>query len=138
MQHDFSDSYLQYANQFYHDDLLAHHSNGMRFSVFSSDGKKLREEDFYSVGGGFILNEEEIQKDAENSCTQVPYPLRSCKELFENFKKTGNTLRELMWINEQTWRSESDLWDGLLKIWGVMQESTERGMSSSQTYHPGA
>lgn len=95
---------------FYHDDLLAHHSNGMRFTVFDSDGNKLREEDFYSVGGGFILNEEEILKDSESDATQVPFPFQSCKELFEHFNKTGMTLRELMWINEQTWRSESDLW----------------------------
>ena len=122
---------------FYHDDLLPHHSNGMRFTVFDSDRNKLREEDFYSVGGGFILNEEEILKDSESDATQVPFPFQSCKELFEHFNKTGMTLRELMWINEQTWRSESDLWDGLLKIWGVMQESTQRGMSSTETHLPG-
>ena len=122
---------------FYNDDLLPHHSNGMRFTVFDSDRNKLREENFYSVGGGFILNEEEILNHTENRLTQVPFPFQSCKELFEHFTKTGMSFRELMWINEQTWRSESDIWDGLLKIWEVMQESTQRGMSSTETHLPG-
>ena len=122
---------------FFHDDLLPHHSNGMRFSVFDYEGNKLRTEDFYSVGGGFILNEEQIQKNPENLGPQVPFPFQSWKELDEHLTKTGMKLRELMWINEQTWHSESDLRDGLLNIWGVMQESTQRGISSSATHLPG-
>ncbi len=122
---------------FYHDDFLPHHSNGIRFSVFDADGNKLREEDFYSVGGGFILNGEEIQNDVEINNSQIPFPFLTCDDLFKHCEKTGMTCRELMWINEQSWRSESEIWDGLLKIWGVMQECTQRGMSSSETHLPG-
>ncbi|MBC8259406.1 MAG: L-serine ammonia-lyase [SAR324 cluster bacterium] len=122
---------------FYHDDLLPHHSNGMRFTVYDVDGTKLREEDFYSVGGGFVLDAEEIQNKNESFGKQVPFHFKSCKELFEHCTKTGMSCRELMWINEQTWRSESEIWDGLLNIWGVMQECTQRGMSSSESHLPG-
>ena len=122
---------------FFHDDLLPHHSNGMRFSVFDADGIKLRGEDFYSIGGGFVLNAEEIQNTTEIDGPQVPFPFHTGEELLELCAKTGMTCRELMWINEQTWRSESDIWDGLLEIWGVMQECTQRGMSSTETHLPG-
>jgi len=70
---------------FYHDDLLAHHSNGMRFTVYDSDGNKLREEDFYSVGGGFILNEEEILKDSESALLKYLF-------LFSPVKNSLSTL----------------------------------------------
>jgi len=122
---------------FFHDDLLPFHSNGMRFTVYDANGTKLREENFYSVGGGFILNGEEIQHEPENTGVQVPFPFQSCNELFDHFSKTGMTFRELMWINEQTWCTESEIWDGLLNIWGVMQECTQRGISSSETHLPG-
>jgi len=122
---------------FKYEDLLPHHSNGMRFTVFDDDSTKLREENFYSVGGGFILNTEEFQNDNEDCGAQIPFPFRTCEELFEHCTKTGMTCRELMWINEQTWRSESDIWAGLLEIWGVMQECTQRGMSSTETHLPG-
>ena len=122
---------------FNHDDILPHHSNGMRFKVFDTDGNILHEEDFYSVGGGFILNGEEIQNEVEINNAQIPFPFKTCEELFIHCERTGMTCRELMWINEQTWRTESEIWEGLLDIWSVMQECTQRGMSSSETLLPG-
>ena len=122
---------------FKYEDFLPHHSNGMRFTVFDDDCKKLREQNLYSVGGGFILNTEEIQNENEDCGAQIPFPFRTCEERLEHCTKTGMTCRELMWINEQTWRSESDIWTGLLEIWGVMQECTQRGMSSTETHLPG-
>ena len=122
---------------FKYEDLLPHHSNGMRFTVFDTDGNKLREEDFYSVGGGFVLNEEELQNEIEFDNSKIPFPFRTCNELFELCTKTGMTYRELMWINEQTWRSESDIWSGLIELWEAMQECTQRGMNSTETHLPG-
>jgi L-serine dehydratase len=64
------------------DDLLPHHSNGIRFTVFDADGTKLREEDFYSVGGGFILNTEEIQNKNEDRDAQIPFQFPTCHSRF--------------------------------------------------------
>ena len=55
----------------------------------------------------------------------------------DSCERTGMTCRELMWINEQTWRTESEIWDGLLDIWGVMQECTQRGIASTEPLLPG-
>ena len=122
---------------FNHDDFLPHHSNGMRFTVFDADRNILHEQDFYSIGGGFILNGDEILNDVEIKNAQIPFPFRTWEELFLHCERTGMTCRELMWINEQTWRTESEIWDGLLDIWGVMQECTQRGMASTEPLLPG-
>ena len=86
-----------------------------------ADNNILHEEDFYSIGGGFILNSEEIKNEVEIKNVQTPFPFHTWEELFIHCERTGMTCRELMWINEQTWRTESEIWDGLLNIWGVMQ-----------------
>ncbi|GIT73711.1 MAG: hypothetical protein Ct9H300mP28_35250 [Pseudomonadota bacterium] len=89
-----------------------------------SDRNILHEQDFYSVGGGFILNGDEILNDVEIKKDQIPFFFIHGKNFLYIVKKKGMTCRELMWINEQTWRTESEIWDGLLNIWGVMQECT--------------
>ena len=122
---------------FNHDDLLPHHSNGMRFTVFDADRNILHEQDFYSVGGGFILNGDEILNDVEIKNAKIPFSFHTWEELFIHCERTGMTCRELMWINEQTWRTESEVWDGLLDIWEVMQECTQRGMASTEPLLPG-
>ena len=67
---------------FYHDEFLPHHSNGMRFKVFDADQNILLEQDFYSVGGGFILNNDEIKNEVEIKNAQTPFPFNTWEELF--------------------------------------------------------
>ncbi len=122
---------------FKYNDVLPHHSNGMRFKVFDADQNILFEQEFYSVGGGFILNNDEIKNEIEIKNAQTPFPFNTWEELFMHCERTGMTCRELMLINEQTWRTETEIWAGLLDIWGAMQKCTERGMSSTETILPG-
>ena len=58
---------------FNHDDFLPHHSNGMCFTVFDTDRNILHKQDFYSVGGGFILNGDEILNDVAIKNAQIPF-----------------------------------------------------------------
>ena len=109
----------------------------MRFTVFDTDRNVLHEQEFYSVGGGFILNSDEIQNEVEIKTAQTPFPFNTWEELFTHCERTGMNCRELMWKNEQTWRTESEIRKGLLKIWSVMQECTQRGMASTETHLPG-
>ena len=67
---------------FNNDDFLPHHSNGMRFIVLDADHNILHEEDFYSIGGVFILNSEEIQNEVEIKNVQTPFPFHTWEELF--------------------------------------------------------
>jgi L-serine dehydratase len=105
---------------------LPQHSNGMRFSALGADRMVLREESYYSIGGGFI------QKEGETEATGTvhklpPYPFESASELLAKCREHGLELFELVMANERTWRSEADIRAGLLRIWNVMQACVARG-----------
>jgi L-serine dehydratase len=105
---------------------LPHHANGMRFTALGEGGAKLEEEDFYSIGGGFITREGETE--ASSTVRSLPpYPFESGNDLLELCREHGLELFELVMANERTWRSEADIRAGLLRIWQVMQGCVERG-----------
>jgi L-serine dehydratase len=105
---------------------LPHHSNGMRFSALGADGAVLKEEGFYSIGGGFVTREGET-KATSTVHSPPPYPFNSGDELLTLCRENGLELFELVLANERTWRSEIEIREGLLRIWQVMQACVERG-----------
>jgi len=105
---------------------LPEHSNGMRFSALGADRKILREEIYYSIGGGFITREGETEAQAAVHSTP-PYPFNSGDELLALCRTHGLELFELVMANERTWRPEAEIRAGLLRIWSVMQACVERG-----------
>jgi L-serine dehydratase len=105
---------------------LPYHPNGMRFTALDESGAKLMEEDFYSIGGGFITREGETEASAAVH-TLSPYPFMSCDELLRICRENGLELFELVMANERTWRSDGEIRAGLLRIWQVMQACVERG-----------
>ena len=107
---------------------LEHHSNGMTFSALDANGKQILVKTYYSVGGGFVVNEEAIGRDRIVEDTQVlPYPFSSADQLLALCKKTGMSISDLMLENEKSWRSEEQIRAGLLEIWDVMQACVRRG-----------
>ena len=107
---------------------LEHHSNGMTFLALDSNGKQILVKTYYSVGGGFVVNEEAIGRDRIVEDTQVlPYPFSSADQLLALCKKTGMSISDLMLENEKSWRSEEQIRAGLLEIWDVMQACVRRG-----------
>ena len=105
---------------------LPGHSNGMRFSALGADHKVLREESYYSIGGGFITREGETEV-RENAHAAPPYPFESGAELLAKCREHGLELFELVFANERTWRSDEAIRAGLLRIWNVMQGCVARG-----------
>ena len=117
------------------DDVVLHrrkrldfHSNGMVFRALDGDGGELLRREYYSVGGGFVLDEDEagnavIVEDG----TPVRYPFHSGEELLTRTRETGLRISDVMLANELSWRSEAEVREGLLHVWSVMQECVERG-----------
>ena len=105
---------------------LPQHSNGMRFSALGADRKVLREESYYSIGGGFITREGETEA-REAAHAPPPYPFESGAELLAKCRENGLELFELVLANERTWRSDEEIRSGLLRIWSVMQACVARG-----------
>jgi L-serine dehydratase len=107
---------------------LPFHSNGMTFRAFADDGSELRKATFYSVGGGFIVDESAQGTDRiVVDETPQPYPFRSAVDLLLHCARHDLSISDLMLANEKCWRSEADIRSGLLRIWKVMQTCVRNG-----------
>jgi len=112
---------------FMHHERLPGHSNGMRFSALGSDRGRLREEDYYSIGGGFIVRGEEQEAREAGSRAVPPYSFTSGAQLLALCREHGLEMYELVLANERTWTSEAQVRAKLLHLWQVMQACVERG-----------
>jgi len=107
---------------------LEFHSNGMLFRALDADGNELSRREYYSVGGGFVLDEDDAGHPViVEDRTPVRYPFRTGDELLARARETGLRISDVMLANELSWRSETDIRDSLLHIWSVMQECVQRG-----------
>ncbi len=126
------------------DDLVLHrrtslpfHPNGMKFFAYAGD-EVLRERTYYSVGGGFVVDEAAAGADRiKADDTVVTYPFRSGADLLAHCAETGLPISGVMLANELAWRTEDEVRDGLLRIWAVMQECVTNGCSSDEAVLPG-
>jgi L-serine dehydratase len=111
---------------------LPYHSNGMRFEAFDKNGKLLLERDYYSVGGGFVVNQDEAASDRiVKDKTPLPFTYNSGDELLRLCASHGLRIADIMLANEKVWRNEKEIRAGLLKIWDAMQNCICRGYTSS-------
>jgi L-serine dehydratase len=107
---------------------LPFHTNGMRFRAVDADGAELSAREYYSVGGGFVLDEDEAGRPVlVADPTPVPHPFRTAEELLRCTRDTGLRISDVVLANELARRSEEEVRAGLLHIWSVMQECVERG-----------
>ncbi|GAA3891367.1 L-serine ammonia-lyase [Streptomyces sp. NPDC003631] len=109
---------------------LPYHANGMTLWAFDASGDELLSKTYYSVGGGFVVDEDAVGADRiKLDDTVLKYPFRTGDELLRLTKETGLSISSLMLENERAWRTEAEIHEGLLEIWRVMQACVERGMS---------
>ncbi|MGW0957324.1 L-serine ammonia-lyase, partial [Streptomyces sp. NPDC002545] len=121
----------------YDDDMVLHrrkalpyHANGMTLWAYDASGAELLAKTYYSVGGGFVVDEEAVGADRiKLDDTVLKYPFRSGDELLRLTKETGLSISSLMLENERAWRTEEEIREGLLEIWRVMQACVRRGLS---------
>jgi L-serine dehydratase len=111
-------------------DLLPGHSNGMRFRAFGSDGELIADCIFYSIGGGFVVEEGEIPQAAALS---VPYPFETAAELLALCEGHGLSVVDLQRANENALRPPHDVEAGLDAISEAMFACVERGLRMSGT-----
>ncbi len=117
------------------DDLVMHrrrslpaHPNGMTFAAYDADGSVLRQRTYYSVGGGFVVDEEATGADRiVLDETPVRFPFSTGGELLATCEREGMRISDVMLANELAWRSEAEIRAELLHLWSVMQECVDRG-----------
>ncbi len=108
---------------------LPFHTNGMRFTAFDADGEQLATRDYYSVGGGFVVNADEAAEDRiVADTTELPHPFHSGNELLQRCHDNDLSMAGVMLANELTWRSEDQVFGGLRELWQAMQDCTARGI----------
>lgn len=109
---------------------LPYHANGMTVWAYDASGAEVLSKTYYSVGGGFVVDEDAVGEDRiKLDDTVLKYPFRTGDELLRLTNETGLSISSLMLENERAWRTEAEIRAGLLEIWRVMQSCVSRGMS---------
>ena len=109
---------------------LPYHANGMTLFAYDAAGAPLLEKTYYSVGGGFVVDEDAVGEDRiKLDDTVLKHPFRTGDELLRLTRETGLSISALMLENEKAWRTEDEIRAGLLEIWQVMRACVSRGMS---------
>lgn len=113
---------------FHREKSLPYHPNGMCFHAYDESNQVVCERYYYSVGGGFVVDETAAGADrivADD--TPLPYAFNSGKELLDMCAENKMSISQIMYENEKSWRSESEIHNGLLNIWNVMKECVSKG-----------
>ena len=116
---------------FHRRETLPFHSNAMMLQAFDAQDALLLSKTYYSVGGGFVVDHDtQGQPQLVQDPTPVAYPFKSGDELLKQCREHGLSVAQLMWANEQAWRSPEEIRSGLLRIWSVMQACIQRGIET--------
>jgi len=120
----------------YRNDLIMHrseslpyHANGMRFTAVDEGGEALLSRVYYSVGGGFVLDESAASGEdlIVDDPTPVPFAFSTAASLLDQCREQGLSISALMMANERAWREEEVIREQLLKLWSVMESCIDRG-----------
>ena len=112
---------------------LPFHSNGMQFSAFDRDGKILNKAIYYSVGGGFVVSEQETENPGlsmTGGANTVPYDFSSAKELLEIARSADLSIAEVVLANEKALKIKDDIYDEINSLWKTMEACIDRGCAA--------
>lgn len=106
---------------------LPYHPNGMRFTAYDSASREIAQKIYYSIGGGFVLDEAAIHNLTPAGNIVLPYSFQTAAELLELCQQQQLPISQLMLVNETIWQPETAVRQALLNIWDVMQDCVNRG-----------
>ena len=125
---------VEHHIHWYSDTVLPYHPNAMTISARLADDSRYQQT-YYSVGGGFVINEEDATNPDDDHATptieELPYPFNSASELLERCQKNGLSISELVLANECHYREKEEVLAYLDSIWDSMQDCVARGCQSS-------
>ena len=112
---------------------LPYHSNGVKFVGYAADGSVLTERRYFSIGGGFVVSQEEADAPTDGPAivsdpTTVRYPFSSGADLLAVCDANELSIAQVVRANELSWRSEAEIDAGLDRIWDAMKACVERGI----------
>ena len=110
---------------FHRKERLPAHANGLRFVTADAAGRTLHQHDYYSIGGGFVLDPDTLSDPPPPIA--LPYPFGTAAELLAHCEGAGLPVSGVMLENEKTWWADAEIRAGLLRIWAVMRACVEKG-----------
>ena len=109
----------------FHRNFLPLHENGMTLTALA-DEETLLTKTYYSIGGGFIVEEADFGK-ADNHTLAVPYPYQHAADILRHCREQGLPISTLMRKNELALRPEAELAAYLARVWQTMADCIARG-----------
>ncbi|KAI9290696.1 L-serine ammonia-lyase [Neoconidiobolus thromboides FSU 785] len=140
---------------FHYFDSLPQHPNGMRFTAMDFNGDMIATNEYFSVGGGFVVNEATQLNHGENvyyrsydnrvatsgrrqqDAVVATLPFTNAEHLLEICSRENMTIAQAVYENELRWRSPQQIKDSILAIWQTMDDSIRNGCLSDEPYLPG-
>ena len=116
---------------FDYDVILPIHTNGMTFEAWASDGNLLLRKEYYSVGGGFVVDEKSLKEYEDLKATRVdrvPYPFENANEMLKMARESGLSIANMKRANEIMSMDSGDLAFGIARVWDAMRSCVERGV----------
>ena len=113
------------------DKVLPKHPNGLNFIAYHSDGQKLKEQIYYSVGGGFVVTDEGFAQEAQENA-DVPYPYKNCDELLAQCRLNQLNISEVVLANEAALAGcdEVEVRRRVAAVADVMENCIKRGLGA--------
>ncbi|WP_095590548.1 L-serine ammonia-lyase [Actibacterium ureilyticum] len=108
------------------------HANGMVISALDAQGDVILSETYYSIGGGFVVTEGELDQPDQPGAAgpKVPHPFHSAAEMLEMAQRSGKSIAEMKRANERAHRPADTLDRGILRLWQVMEDCINRGLAT--------
>lgn len=117
--------------RFHFDQTLPFHPNGIRFTAYCSEDESLVSATYYSVGGGFILQEGELPNAAAS--VTLPYPSDCAADVLSHCRAHDFPIWQMVWENEQRWRPAEVVRQLLQHLWETMRDCIYRGVHTEGT-----
>jgi L-serine dehydratase len=116
---------------------LPGHANGMQFQALDATGRLLMRRVYYSIGGGFVVDEHELEEIKAKKQPPVekgvPYPFRNAKEMLKMAAESGKSVAEMKRANEEVFLSSEELDHRLDLVWSAMDRCVDRGLTQTGT-----
>ncbi len=112
-------------------DTHSYHPNAVEFIAIGPEKNTLHRNAYFSVGGGFIVDENEARNVHQHPAeVSAPYEFNNGEELLALCQSHQLSVSQLMMENEKSWRTEEEIRSSLLNIWQAMQTCISNGLSA--------
>ena len=105
---------------------LEYHPNAIKIIAYNNENEKLLSKVYYSIGGGFVISEDEINNQIKEK-NLIPYKFTNAKELMNLCKTNSMSISQIIFENEKVFHSEEQIKNSLNDIWSVMKECVTNG-----------